>query len=138
MTAMRIATPLIVPPMMAPVWSMSRDDDAGAPSPSPVEVGLDEVVEELVSLVVLDVVFELVLLLDFDVVVFLVVEDPVGLDPIDVGVDRVTTGSFVSFSDTETNGTADESAATLVATVVARSDAVPHPNWEKPPANMFL
>jgi hypothetical protein len=94
---------------------------------------------EVLDVVVFDVVvFDVVVLLDFELVVVFLVVLSVGLEPIDVGVDSVTTDSAVSFSDTETNARSDTSEDTVVATVVARSDAVPHPNWEKPPANSFL
>ena len=153
--AISTATPLIVPPTMAPMWLLPSPAVGAVVAREGVGGVVLEVVEEddvvvVVDVVVVELELELELLFDeveLELVVVVVVAVLVVLKLLDdepeleaevvvivsivVGAVSVV-GDAVSAAEKLLSCTDDRPDA-LVATVAAKVDAEPHPYWKKPP-----
>jgi hypothetical protein len=123
------------PPAASGAWVEDVDDtdDAGEEV-----LILEDVVEELRDVVEEVVDRELVedRVVGRELVLPVEVFDPV-LDPTVIGVAMVD-GRTVKGTDWVVSTRVESRPVAEAATVVAKSDAVPHPNCEKPPAKEFL
>ncbi len=122
MMAQRMATPLMVPPIMAPRFRGRLCGSAGAPVAAGTKADVDEDetgasdVEDASDSVLVDsVVVELAAVVD-------------GADPIVVGDDSID-GEAVRGSDWVRISRISDAPDTAVATLVASTEVVPHPNW---------